>query len=169
VEELLAAAMLEEDGTATPVREVDLGGVAHLAAVRFRESGQLIVVDVPDPVVVLGDDDSLRHVVDNLIDNALKHGSSPVIVRVERGIGQAVLSVIDHGRGVPAQERERVFEHFHRLRRQDDQPGLGLGLPIVRGLVTAFGGRVWFEDAPGGGAAFRVSLPLAHANMEAAS
>ncbi len=100
-------------------------------------------------------------VVLNLVENARKYGAPPIAVRLERGVMQAVMSVVDHGAGVPADERERIFDQFHRVRRSDGQPGLGLGLPIVRGLVAAFGGRAWVEDAPGGGAAFRVSLPLA--------
>jgi two-component system sensor histidine kinase KdpD len=69
-----------------------------------------------------------------------------------------VLSVIDAGRGVPPHEREKIFDRFYRTDTTGQKPGVGLGLPIVRGLAEACGGSVWVEDAPGGGAAFRVAL-----------
>jgi signal transduction histidine kinase len=167
VEELLTASKLDQ-GRPTAPREVDLAGLTRSVAMDYYEgAGRRMTVEVPEePVEVLADADSMRHVLDNLIDNAMKYGAPPITVRVERGVAQAVLSVIDRGAGVPPDERERVFGQFHRVRRVDSQPGLGLGLPIVRGLVAAFGGRVWIEDAPGGGAAFRVTLPLLGAQSE---
>ena len=60
--------------------------------------------------------------------------------------------------GIPREERERIFERFYRVDPNGTKPGMGLGLSIVRGLVESCGGTVWVEDAPGGGAAFRVSL-----------
>jgi signal transduction histidine kinase len=59
---------------------------------------------------------------------------------------------------VPPEERERVFQRFYRSDPNGTKPGMGLGLAIVRGLVESSGGAVWVEDAPGGGAAFRVAL-----------
>jgi signal transduction histidine kinase len=170
VEELLTASKLDQESSPPAAGTVDLCGLVRSAAADYIEGqGRRVSVSAPEePVEVHADRESVRHIVDNLIDNAAKYGAPPMIVRVERGMGQAVLSVIDHGAGVPPEERERVFEQFHRVRRSDSQPGLGLGLPIVRGLVAAFGGRVWIEDAPGGGAIFRVSLPTVDAPVEAA-
>jgi len=71
---------------------------------------------------------------------------------------RVVLSVIDRGPGIPFDERDRIFERFYRVDPNGTKPGMGLGLSIVRGLVETCGGTVWVEDAPGGGAAFRVSL-----------
>jgi signal transduction histidine kinase len=75
--------------------------------------------------------------------------------------------VIDSGRGIAPEDRERVFDRFARLRQVHGKPGLGLGLSIVRGLANAFGGSVRIEDAPGGGAAFRVELPAIPAHQQA--
>ena len=86
---------------------------------------------------------------------------------VENGADHVLLSVIDSGPGIPEAERERIFERFHRLESHEGQPGLGLGLSIVRGLVRAIGGDVWIEDAAGGGAAVCVLLPTAHEGREA--
>jgi signal transduction histidine kinase len=171
VEELLTASKLDQDGKPSEPQAVDIAGLTRSVAMDYYEgAGRRMTVEVPDePVEVLADADSMRHVLDNLIDNAMKYGAPPITVRVERGVAQAVLSVIDRGDGVPPDERDRVFEQFHRVRRIDSQPGLGLGLPIVRGLVAAFGGRVWIEDAPGGGAAFRVALPLLGVQSEPAA
>ena len=94
----------------------------------------------------------------NLIENAHKYGADPVRVEVQVADDQVVLSVIDAGPGVPPEERERIFERFYRSDPNGTKPGMGLGLSIVRGLVESCGGTVWVEDAPGGGAAFRVAL-----------
>jgi signal transduction histidine kinase len=169
VEELLTASKLEQGADPTPAEELDLSGLVRSAAGDYHERfGTPIGLALPDdPVVVRADGASIRHALDNLLDNAAKYGAPPITVRLERGLVQAVMSVIDHGTGVPPDERERIFDQFHRVRRSDSQPGLGLGLPIVRGLVAAFGGRVWIEDVPGGGAAFRVSLPIAEMQQAA--
>jgi signal transduction histidine kinase len=84
-----------------------------------------------------------------------------VRIEVSTESGMVMVSVTDAGPGVPERDRERVFERFHRLKRNNTQPGLGLGLPIVRGLVRSLGGDVTIGDSPTGGAAFRVSLPAA--------
>jgi signal transduction histidine kinase len=87
-------------------------------------------------------------------------------VTLEPGEDCVVLSVSDAGPGLPVEERERLFERFYRADKTG-KPGLGLGLPIVRGLAAACGGHVWAEDAPGGGAIFRVALPRETAALEA--
>jgi two-component system, OmpR family, sensor histidine kinase KdpD len=116
---------------------------------------------------VLGDSDSLRRVVDNLVDNAFKYGTPPVDVTVESRAGEIVLSVMDHGPGIAVDDRDRIFERFQRLEGAENAPGLGLGLSIVRGLVEACDGDIDVEDAPGGGAAIRLSFPLRVPQREA--
>ena len=74
--------------------------------------------------------------------------------------------MLDAGAGLPGEERERLFERFFRA-DTSGKPGLGLGLSIVRGLAASWGGHVWAEDAPGGGAVFRVALPREAASLEA--
>jgi signal transduction histidine kinase len=69
--------------------------------------------------------------------------------------------VADHGPGVPADQRERIFDEFARVDARPDATGTGLGLAIVRALVGAHGGRVWCEETPGGGATFGFALPVA--------
>jgi signal transduction histidine kinase len=90
-----------------------------------------------------------------------------VRISIERTDGPFLLvAVEDAGPGVPRPERDRIFERFYRA-DTTGKPGLGLGLPIVRGLAASCGGHVWAEDAPGGGAIFRVALPRETASLEA--
>jgi two-component system sensor histidine kinase FlrB len=95
----------------------------------------------------------------NLLENALQACASGGEVRLEAGTeaGMAWVCVVDSGRGMPADVQERLFEPFFTTRSE----GTGLGLAIVRSVVAAHGGEVRVESAPGRGAAFTVSLPLA--------
>jgi PAS domain S-box-containing protein len=104
----------------------------------------------------------LEQVVTNLVSNALKYGAGkPVALTVRRaGDARAQIEVRDQGIGVPESERERIFERFERAVSARHYGGLGLGLYIVRRIVTAHGGTVSVGDALGGGASFVVTLPL---------
>jgi signal transduction histidine kinase len=100
--------------------------------------------------------------VRNLLDNALRHATRTVTVTVFGSPGEQVeLLVDDDGPGIPPQDRERVFDRFHRLDspRTRDAGGTGLGLAIVRELVATAGGTVTAEASPAGGARLRVRLP----------
>ena len=123
----------------------------------------VVSVVVPDDVAVLGTRDGLDHVVQNLIDNAVKYGDgTPVSVEVRR-VGKRVrLSVADGGHGIPKGQEERVFERFFRIDpgRSRDRGGSGLGLAIVKSQVEAMGGRVWLEHAEPG-ARFVIELDAA--------
>jgi signal transduction histidine kinase len=163
VEEILASARMEREQSeaveAPLLRKVDIAALVRLAALDAQLAGRPVTVDAPGTCEVRADPEGLRRVVGNLIENAHKYGSSPVTVTVAPDAeGHVVLSVIDRGPGIPVEERERIFERFYRTDPNGVQPGLGLGLSIVRGVVEQSGGHVWVEDAPGGGAAFRVAL-----------
>lgn len=119
------------------------------------------------PAIVLGDEHALRQVISNLIGNALRY--TPEGSPIELAVGvtarrrRAVVMVIDHGPGVPADQRSKVFERFFRTdeSRARETGGSGLGLAIVRGIVRAHGGRIDVVETPGGGATFRIAIPLA--------
>lgn len=106
--------------------------------------------------------DALRHILLNLLDNAVKYGPTgqTVQVTVHRDNGQVMLAVADHGPGVPPSERAAVWRAFARGTTGVDQGGSGIGLTIVREVAVQHGGRAWVEDAPGGGARFVVALPV---------
>ncbi len=114
---------------------------------------------------VLADDDRLTEILLNLLDNAFRHtpdhGRIEVSVAVEGSFVR--VSVADSGPGIAAEDRERIFERFHRLdpSRSAATGGTGLGLAIVRALVEAHGGAVRADERPGGGARFSFTLPIA--------
>jgi two-component system OmpR family sensor kinase len=121
---------------------------------------------VTEPPVVLGDDARLRQVFANLMSNALRHtpDGTPIRVRLgaDRPTGLAAVEVVDAGPGLTEEQSARVFERFYRVdtARSRADGGAGLGLSIVAALVAAHGGRVEVDSQPGGGATFRVLLPL---------
>ena len=138
-------------------------------AARERE----ISLNESGPLIVIGDADKLKQVVGNLLTNALVHtppGTS-IEVRVSRRQDHAEIEVRDHGRGLGEGADGRVFERFWRESesRSRDQGGSGLGLAVVAAVVSAHGGRVSAENAPGGGARFTVFLPLGETEVESAA
>lgn len=164
--ERLATDPLREKRPAAPSRPVDLVPVVRSVAQDYARAGGPVHVTTPSSCVVLGDEDVFRRVLVTLIDNAHKHGRPPVRVVVETDEDRALLSVLDAGPGVPPENRERIFDR--RSRPDGGESTARSDLSIVRAVVTALRGRIWVEDAPHGGAAFRVSLP-AHAPDRVAS
>ena len=127
-----------------------------------------VVRTAPRPApIVLGDENKVRQVVANLLGNARRFTAddSPIGLRVgvdvERDMGW--IEIIDHGEGVPEQIRDQIFQRFWRAdtSRTRETGGSGLGLSIVASIVDLLHGTVEVVDTPGGGATFRVSLPLA--------
>ena len=161
VEDILEAAKIDErqEGSDAFRSAADVAAMTRMAAADFAVTGRDIEVEAPSSAVAYVDPHAIRRVLDNLIDNALKHGLAPVRVVVSEDHDRVLLGVYDAGPGIPEACRERIFERFSRLDRDRENPGIGLGLPIVRALVRGSGGEIRVDDAPGGGAAFTVSLP----------
>ncbi|MBI2961192.1 MAG: HAMP domain-containing histidine kinase [Betaproteobacteria bacterium] len=117
-----------------------------------------------DPVRLRADADKLRVVADNLISNAIKYSPDGGIISLalRREGRRAIFDVSDSGPGIPAEDRERIFDWFFRGEHghQGRVHGSGLGLAIAREFVAAHRGRIEVVNDPGGGAHFRVSLPL---------
>jgi len=120
-------------------------------------------IEVPHGLTIFADADALTQILASLLDNAVKYGTGGGAVRMgaEPGAACARLWIEDAGPGVPAADRESVWEPFRRLSRDPESAtgGGGLGLTVVRALVRLHGGRCWVEDAPAGGARFVVELP----------
>jgi two-component system OmpR family sensor kinase len=168
VEDLLLLAQLDQTPEAQRV-PVDLSElVEHTAAdTRVVAPGREISVAADGDAIVLGDPAQLRQLLANLTRNAVLHtpedGPIELSLHTERARGRVVLEVRDHGPGLPPEGLEQAFDRFWRAEggRARGRAGAGLGLAIVRAVVTAHGGEVTAENATGGGAVFRVSLPLA--------
>jgi two-component system OmpR family sensor kinase len=165
VDDLLLLARLDQ-GRPLDRAPVDLTAMVNDAVsdARAADPGRSVVAQIAEPIEVIGDDLRLRQAVANLVRNALVHtpAGTPVEVALRAENGYADIDVIDHGPGVPAEQRERIFERFHRAdpTRSRDQGGSGLGLSIATAVVTAHGGRISVTDTPGGGATFRIALPV---------
>ncbi len=149
---------LERSDLAAEVREA-IEAFAPVAQARRVELRTALESGVDAPV----DRFALRQVLLNLLDNAVKYGphGQTVEVKLSRRDGHARLTVADQGSGIGARDRQRIWEPF--FRREGDAnsavAGSGIGLAVVRELVTLHGGRAWVEKAPGGGARFVVELP----------
>ncbi|PKR45372.1 ATP-binding protein [Streptomyces sp. EAG2] len=143
------------------------GGRLDLGALVREEVSQRVGDRLPVTVhgraglEVAGSRGQLARVVGNLVDNAQRHAASRVEVRVRADGPEAVVSVADDGAGVPAPERERIFERFVRLddARSRDDGGAGLGLAIARDVAARHGGTLRVREAPEGGALFELRLP----------
>jgi signal transduction histidine kinase len=154
-EELLAPSDLVPTSLTALAEEV----VASLAPTHAERP--LLLEQHCDPIV-LGEEKRLRQVLVNLVTNAYKYSPEPepIVVRIRCDERSAYVEVIDHGPGVPADEREHVFERFAQLRAGEEHVGMGLGLYIVRIIAHNHGGSARVEETPGGGATFVVELPL---------
>ena len=162
VDELLALSSANGDGGRPGAEPVDLDELVLVELDALRARGAVVVeLAALCPVRLPGRPEQLRSVVRNLLDNAERHASTTVTVSLSADGTAAELTVADDGEGVPAADRDRVFEPFFRLQAARDRRsgGAGLGLAIVRDAVTAHRGTVWFAD-PETGARVHVRLPL---------
>jgi len=168
VDDLLLLARLDQ-GRPLERRPVELGAVAHDAveAARMLDPGRDIELVTNGSVVVQGDQERLRQVLDNLLANVRAHtpAGSAAAVRVTSGGAQAVLEVADSGPGLSSDQLEHVFERFYRgdSSRSRDAGGAGLGLAIAAAIAESHGGKavVANEGRDGGsGLTVRVTIPL---------
>jgi signal transduction histidine kinase len=165
VDDLLLLARADERGLAIRHEDVDLDDVTADEAQRLRQETALDVHTELHPTRLVGDARALSRVVRNLLENAALHAVSRIDVAVGSTDGDATVTVADDGPGIPAADRERVFDRFVRLDpdRARSGGGAGLGLAIVREIVAAHHGSVAVQDRPGGGTLMTVQLPLTYA------
>lgn len=167
---------------ATPVSSTGRIGLGSAVA-RLRRRARISPAGEPatsaprvtDPstarLVVTAEENKIRQVITNLMGNALRFTppTSPIEIGLERDVTheRVVLSVIDHGEGIPPQIREKIFQRFWRAdtSRNRDTGGSGLGLAIVASIVAAHKGSIDVAETPGGGATFRVTFPTSQVNV----
>ncbi len=151
-------------GPGEPVRlaEVAAQAVADHALLAEARRVDLGAAECHPGAVALGDAAALRTLLGNLVDNAVRYTPAGGRVDVSAGLddGRPFLAVADNGPGIPAAERERVFDRFYRL-PANREPGSGLGLAVVKAIAGRHGAAVRLADAPGGGLAVRVTFPPA--------
>ncbi|HEX4819400.1 MAG TPA: ATP-binding protein [Acidimicrobiales bacterium] len=166
VEDLLDFARFERSGLTAALRPIDLSELVPSVVDQMSSvlEGRSVVTHVEPDVIAMADTLAVERVLVNLLSNAGKYtpADSPIDVGLQRSGSSAVLTVRDHGPGVPPEEREKIFELFYR---SDESArvtrGVGIGLALTRQLVLHLNGTIAVEDAPGGGALFRVTVPLA--------
>ncbi|MFI6137759.1 ATP-binding protein [Streptomyces griseus] len=152
-----------QTGTVTPlIREIDLDEVVPMALGGVPEGS--VDLDIPETLpMVAVDPGLLERVVANLVENAVKYnpGQEPVAVAASALGGRVELRVVDRGRGVPDEAKERIFEPFQRYGDAPRGAGVGLGLAVSRGFAEAMGGTLDAEDTPGGGLTMVLTLTAA--------
>ena len=165
IEDLLALARLDRE-IGSGRERMDVGALVKDIAEDMRIStGCDLRVDTDGSIMVDADPVWLRQAIENLITNAAAYGggSTPIELEAHRTGAHAHIVVADHGPGIAESERELVFDRFARPDRSRDrtQGGAGLGLAIVREVVSSHQGDVAITETPGGGATVQISLPIA--------
>ncbi len=161
-QELLDYARADRDLDLTPSPLTEL--VADVVADHASTTGAAPVTVVGTLPTVVVDAPLLRHVLDNLVGNAIKYTPAGVVPDVEirahtLADGTSRIEVADHGIGIPATEQPRIFDAFHRCANSGGYPGTGLGLNICQRIVERHGGRIGVESNTGGGSRFWFTLP----------
>jgi signal transduction histidine kinase len=157
IDDLFELTRLESGELRWSMQQVALDELVGDAVEAMRPTAEASSVAVraileADSPLATGDAARLQRVLFNLIQNAIRHtpADGTVTVRTRRHAGDVEIEVTDTGAGIPVEERERVFEPFHRLDRARSDGGAGLGLAISRAIVEAHGGRIWIADAATG-------------------
>ncbi len=163
VSELLELAQLElaTDEPALAALDAKTAVEAVIADAAPRRNAS-ITLEIPDNIRLLCEPASFRRIVGNLIDNAIKHGDGPIVVRVDLHPADTVqLDVIDDGPGIPNDDLEKVFQRFHKADRSRSAGGSGLGLAIAHEHAVRQGGALTVANESGHGARFTLLLPHA--------
>jgi len=168
VQQLLTLARLEPEAPLKPLRPVALDELTRTVVGEFAPQALAKNIDLGvercDAAEINGDREGLEILLGNLIDNAIRYTPSGgrIDVSVTRSGDNAVIEVADNGNGIPAAERERVFDRFYRVEGSGAATGTGLGLAIVRAIAERHGGLISVLDNPAAtsGVLVRLSLPL---------
>lgn len=155
-----------DSGAVKPAKEwCPVDELVHSAVGRLRERlrGRRLEVELPEQVLqVQADPVLIEQALVHLLENAAKYApeDSPIEIRARGGAGEATIEVSDRGPGIPPGEEQRIFDKFVRLPDGARTQGSGLGLTVCRAIVRAHDGRITVENRLGGGATFRIVLPV---------
>lgn len=165
--DLLLLARADTGGLPLRYEPVELDNVlfeVYRQVSRIEKPVSVELIEV-DQATILGDEDRLKQLLLNLVDNGIKYTQPGGVVRLSlsKDKGQAMLRVSDTGIGIPAEDLPHIFDRFYRVdkARSREQGGSGLGLAIVKWVVQAHGGRIQVESTVGVGTTFTILLPLA--------
>jgi two-component system osmolarity sensor histidine kinase EnvZ len=140
---------------------VDLDGLATELAQRFQRAGKVLTLDLGGVPMLNLRCFAMQRLITNLVENAFHHGGEPVLLHTHREDGKVVLSVLDHGAGLPESETARLLRPFEQLNAaRGDAHGAGLGLAISARIALLHGGRLMLRNRPEGGLEARVELPI---------
>jgi len=167
-ETLLTTSQLESGRFQLATSELDPAEIIRTAAeaarIHLPENLSITVSAAGEPPTIRADGPRVRQVIDNLLDNAIKYSPAggEIHLGVEAAAGTVRFTVRDEGIGIPAEERDHIFERFHRLdpEQRNGVAGSGLGLYVVRQLATRMGGQINLESSPQKGSTFTLELPL---------
>jgi len=160
---LLDLARAEEGGVELTLEPVDVSTVARSAVHRSERAHGNVLSVRGEPVGAMADPIALEAVLDVVLENVARHGDAAADVGWDRDAAEVVVTVADHGPGLPPELHGKAFERFFRAdpSRTRDTGGAGLGLALARTLVEAQHGRMWLGTTPGGGLTVSITLPAA--------
>lgn len=168
IDELLALARADSGSESLAIHPIDLLRTVHESASKWNQVASLRDLQFEEhsaaqPLIVMGDENALRRVVDILLDNAFKYTPSPgkITLSAEQRNGHVFVSVRDTGIGIAPEDQARIFERFYRgdKARSRALGGAGLGLAIAHWIVQLHKGSITVKSAPGNGSVFRVEIP----------
>jgi signal transduction histidine kinase len=163
---LMDIAEAENGAMRLHLESVDVSSLIHESVDLYEfiaeEKNISIAVECPPEVRFTGDRARMRQVIANLLDNAIKYTglSGHVWINASQRDAEVSISVRDDGCGILPEEKPRIWDRLHRGDHSRSQPGLGLGLSLVRAIVEAHRGRVDVQAAPGQGSVFTVYFPI---------